>query len=93
MLSLPPTARASRRRISSAVLRMAGIALPTSALGSQVRKPNRSVLISPSLALRTEVQSVHPREGEHPPLVIGREPHRHFFAVNRVVFRKGCERD
>lgn len=53
----------SQTSYSSAVSRITGIALGwtrlTYALGSQVRNPKRSVLISPSFALRTLVQFVH----------------------------------
>jgi len=42
---------------------MTGMALGwialTSAFGSVVRKPNRSLVVSPSLTLRTDVQRVH----------------------------------
>ena len=48
--------------ISSAVLRMTGIALgwylPTRALGSVVRKPNTSFVVSPSRTFRTQVHRV-----------------------------------
>ena len=51
-----------QRSISSAVRKITGIAFgcsaPTSALGSVVRKANRSAVTSPSRTFRTEVQRV-----------------------------------